>query len=566
MGLSDAPRSIRTNNPGALNYGPFAQRYGAVGSDGRLAIFPDVETGRRAMSGLLDTYERQHGLNTVSGIINRWAPPNVDNNSTSLYIKTVASKLGVDPNAPLTAQHRPALMDAMAAYEAGTSNIPRQGSFASPGGGLSGASPPMALSNAYMPQQEQPGYLERVLNSPLFMMGASVLGAPNIGTGLMQGSQAASQNAMSRERLANERAMMPLKQMMLQAQLAQGQQQADIARETADMRRAEFAESQQMNPLKRQMLEAQIKALGQKDVLNEAIAQMIAPSGAAPAPSVVPSPIRPQSMQGAEPDPNLIRTQVGGQVQMPQQTEPDMVDTPMGRMTQQDAQRKGFALGLMGKGDAGKMLVDAAQQGKIGKEAGNQNDKDQMAAIESVARLDGIAKSFDPKHLEIPNRIEQQFRSLQNKAGGILGKPTPEQQQELMKFAQFKQQSVKNAALYVKYLSGVAVSEAEFARIMQTLPNAGTGMFDGDSAPEFAAKMQQAVKDSKAAIARANYLRTQGFKGKPWEAGVGIDDMPALIDQRGQIIEQNLRQQNPNADPRQIQEGVRRQLKQEFGI
>ena len=241
MGLSDAPRSIRTNNPGALNYGPFAQRYGAIGSDGRLAIFPDVETGRRAMSGLLDTYERQHGLNTVSGIINRWAPPNVDNNSTGLYIKTVAAKLGVDPNAPLTAQHRPALMDAMAAYEAGTSNIPRQGSFASPGGGLSGASPPMALSNSYVNPQEQPGYLDRVLNSPLFMMGASVLGAPNIGTGLMQGSQAASQNAMSREKLANERAMMPLRQMLMQSQVEQAQQE------------------RQMVPLKMQLMEAQVK-------------------------------------------------------------------------------------------------------------------------------------------------------------------------------------------------------------------------------------------------------------------------------------------------------------------
>lgn len=251
MGLSDAPRSIRTNNPGAINYGPFAQKHGATGSDGRLAIFPDVATGRVAMSSLLDTYERKHGLNTVAGIIGRWAPRGVDNNSTDLYIKTVASKIGVDPNAPLTAQHRPALMDAMAAYEAGTSNIPRQGSFASPGGGLSGASPPMALSNAYVNPQEQPGYLDRVLNSPLFMMGASVLGAPNIGTGLMQGSQAASQGAMARERLANERAMMPLRQMLMQSQVEQAQQE------------------RQMAPLKMQLMEAQVRAASQPPTTDD---------------------------------------------------------------------------------------------------------------------------------------------------------------------------------------------------------------------------------------------------------------------------------------------------------
>jgi len=341
--------------------------------------------------------------------------------------------------------------------------------------------------------------------------------------------------------------------------------QAALQAKRAQLEAAQFElqNNREMAPLKRQMLEAQIKAAGNKDVLNEAIADMIRQTQPQQAPQPQ-SPIRPQSMEGAAPDPNLIRTQVGGPA--PQQQQPDMVDTPMGPMSQQDAQRRAFALGLAGKGDAGKMLMEQAQRGGLGKEASNQNDKDQMAAIESVARLDGIAKSFDPKHLEIPSRIEQTFRSMQNKAGGWLGKPTPEQQQELMKFAQFKQQSVKNAALYVKYLSGVAVSEAEFARIMQTLPNSGTGMFDGDSAPEFAAKLQQAAKDSKAAIARSNYLRTQGFKGKPWEAGVGLDDMPALIDQRGQIIEQSLRQQNPNADPQQIQRAVRDRLKQEFGI
>lgn len=137
-----APRSIRTNNPGAINYGPFAQKYGATGTDGRLAIFPDVETGRSAMSALLDTYATKHGLNTVSGIISRWAPRNVDNNSTDAYIKTVASKLGVDPNAPLTKEHRPLLMDAMAQYEAGTASVPKSGAF--PGMVSRETSPPTA--------------------------------------------------------------------------------------------------------------------------------------------------------------------------------------------------------------------------------------------------------------------------------------------------------------------------------------------------------------------------------------------------------------------------------------
>ena len=39
---------------------------------------------------------------------------------------------------------------------------------------------------------------------------------------------------------------------------------------------------------------------------------------------------------------------------------PAMVDTPMGRMTADRAKQLGFAMSLAGKGDAGKMLFDAA--------------------------------------------------------------------------------------------------------------------------------------------------------------------------------------------------------------
>jgi hypothetical protein len=120
------PRSLRTNNPGAMNYGDFARRHGAVGSDGRLAIFPDQDTGFKAMSSLLDIYGRR-GQNSISTIIggtpdnpNRaWAPRGVDNNSTDTYIQKVAGHLGIDPTAPVPPEKRQDLMRAMAAYEAG---------------------------------------------------------------------------------------------------------------------------------------------------------------------------------------------------------------------------------------------------------------------------------------------------------------------------------------------------------------------------------------------------------------------------------------------------------------
>lgn len=241
--VTTLPRSIRTNNPGAMNYGPFAQAAGAVGSDGRLAIFPDMETGYKAHEKLLGVYADKHGLNTIGGIVNRWAPPNVDNNSTGQYIQFVANKLGVSPDTPLSPDMRPKLAEVMAAYEAGRP-VPRNGlsaaqPVASPSRSPSPGAAPMALSDS-APQ----GFsLDNWMMSPLFQMGAGVLGSPTIGQGLMQGSQNAAQ--MRQAQLAQQQAqikqqrdaeLFPLQKQLMQAQI----QKATEPATTDDIREYEY--------------------------------------------------------------------------------------------------------------------------------------------------------------------------------------------------------------------------------------------------------------------------------------------------------------------------------------
>lgn len=97
---SDQPRGIRNNNPGNIENGVFAQNQpGYVGSDGRFAQFDTPENGINATSSLLGSYGSR-GINTISGIVNRWAPA-ADNNNTGAYISAVAKETGFDPNKPL---------------------------------------------------------------------------------------------------------------------------------------------------------------------------------------------------------------------------------------------------------------------------------------------------------------------------------------------------------------------------------------------------------------------------------------------------------------------------------
>ena len=64
---SGGSRAWRNNNPGNLEYGKFARGNGAIGTDGRFAIFPDTATGFNAMANLLSTSAYQNL--TIEGAI-----------------------------------------------------------------------------------------------------------------------------------------------------------------------------------------------------------------------------------------------------------------------------------------------------------------------------------------------------------------------------------------------------------------------------------------------------------------------------------------------------------------
>ncbi|EDU7983796.1 structural protein [Salmonella enterica subsp. diarizonae] len=94
----NTPRGIRNNNPGNIRWGddwkglvPKSQR-----TDKDFCQFITPEYGIRAMIVILRNYQRKHGLNTITGIINRWAPTN--ENNTQAYIDSVAKTTGTAPD------------------------------------------------------------------------------------------------------------------------------------------------------------------------------------------------------------------------------------------------------------------------------------------------------------------------------------------------------------------------------------------------------------------------------------------------------------------------------------
>lgn len=92
------PRGIRNNNPGNIRWGDDWQ--GLVSkplrTDKSFCQFKSPEYGIRAMIIILRNYQRKYGLNTISKIVSRWAPPN--ENDTAAYIDSVAKSVGITPD------------------------------------------------------------------------------------------------------------------------------------------------------------------------------------------------------------------------------------------------------------------------------------------------------------------------------------------------------------------------------------------------------------------------------------------------------------------------------------
>lgn len=186
------------------------------------------------------------------------------------------------------------------------------------------------------------------------------------------------------------------------------------------------------------------------------------------------------------------------------------------------------------------------------------------AAIEGsnrTARLDQVMASFNPRFLQIAPRLTAAMSAGKEKLGmGV----DPADKKDLEDFTKFRRDTTENLNITIKDLTGSAMGVQEAERIISTMPNAGTGIFDGDSPTQFVAKAQGAVAATKAAVARANWARRMNVD--PLKTGIELSEVPALIDRRAAEIEKEVRAANPNYDDQAVRQQTKTRVGREFGL
>lgn len=116
-GQTNRTLGIRNNNPGNLRPGDNWQ--GIAGTNNNFIVFSDMKWGTRALGTDL-TNKFYRGLNTITKIINTYAPPS--ENNTIAYINAVSKSTGFGANAPLdwSKANLAKLMRAVIMHENGT--------------------------------------------------------------------------------------------------------------------------------------------------------------------------------------------------------------------------------------------------------------------------------------------------------------------------------------------------------------------------------------------------------------------------------------------------------------
>lgn len=152
------PAPLRNNNPGALMPG------------GQLAQYPSMQAGLAALDNNLQSYGKQ-GVNTLAGVIGKWAPPN--ENNTQAYIQDVSQRLGLPPNQKIDLSNpavRQAITTGIMLHENGPSSV-----FAAPAsapGATSMSAPPLGAvpaanaAQSAAPESMQKDYEGMLENGP----------------------------------------------------------------------------------------------------------------------------------------------------------------------------------------------------------------------------------------------------------------------------------------------------------------------------------------------------------------------------------------------------------------
>lgn len=107
--MANKPRGYRNNNPGNIRInGDKFQGEVIPSQDKEFKQFESMAYGYRAIFKILRNYQVNYNLDTIRGMISRWAPEK--ENDTANYISVVSERSGIPADDPIRPDNREAMI------------------------------------------------------------------------------------------------------------------------------------------------------------------------------------------------------------------------------------------------------------------------------------------------------------------------------------------------------------------------------------------------------------------------------------------------------------------------
>ena len=181
-----------------------------------------------------------------------------------------------------------------------------------------------------------------------------------------------------------------------------------------------------------------------------------------------------------------------------------------------------------------------------------------LSASDIRSQVSNIRSSFKPEYQTYSVQSGMAWSALKDKFNSK--SLSEKDQQGLAEFTEYRANAGQMFSNVLKELSGAAVNPTEFKRAEAYLPNPGSGIFDGDSPTQMAAKIKKMEEFTDKALAKYTYIRKNGFDVN----AVDVDQMPKIMNDRGNAISKELSAKGLRGDA--LKTAVTTQLSQEFGL
>jgi hypothetical protein len=190
--------------------------------------------------------------------------------------------------------------------------------------------------------------------------------------------------------------------------------------------------------------------------------------------------------------------------------------------------------------------------GSLAKPTLNNLEETIVNAQAGLDRLRQVGRDFDPSFLKLQNQLGANVAKWKDKIGAA----SPEDREKIKEYETFRSGVLNNLNLYIKEITGAAMSQQEAVRIIAAMPS----MDDGPT--QFRSKYDRVVEGLSRALARAYYTRQNGLSMD----AVPIEQMDKIIDDYGGKIEKQIKAQNPDMDQAEVERLAMDQVRRAFGM